>query len=81
MNASEFLRLIIESLVHHTDQIEITETNDELWTLLTLRIAPEDMGTVIGRGGKTIEAIRTVIRVYGSKTERRINLRIVEDRE
>lgn len=80
MTATEFLTLIITSLVDNKDAVHITETVDDLWTLLTLSVAPEDMGAIIGRGGKTIEAIRTVLRVYGSKTERRVNLRILEDK-
>jgi predicted RNA-binding protein YlqC (UPF0109 family) len=50
MNASDFLRLIIESLVKNKDQVEISEKQDDLGTLLSLRVAPEDMGTIIGRG-------------------------------
>ncbi len=67
MEATLFLRTLIETLVDHPEQIEITEKNDELGTLLSLKVAPEDMGTIIGRGGKTIDSLRTVVRVYGSK--------------
>lgn len=37
------------------------------------------MGTIIGKDGKTIQAIRTVLRVYGSKTDTRVNLKIIEE--
>lgn len=37
------------------------------------------MGAVIGRGGKTIDSIRTVLRVFGSKMGTRVNLRIIEE--
>jgi predicted RNA-binding protein YlqC (UPF0109 family) len=37
------------------------------------------MGTIIGKEGKTIQAIRTVLRVYGSKKDERVNLKIIED--
>lgn len=80
MTATEFLSLIVTSLVDQKEAVHITETVDDLGTLLTLSVSPDDMGAIIGRGGKTIEAIRTVLRVYGSKTERRVNLRILEDR-
>lgn len=79
MEATLFLRTLIETLVDHPEQIEITEKNDELGTLLSLKVAPEDMGTIIGRGGKTIDSLRTVVRVYGSKAWARVNLRIIED--
>ena len=49
MNATEFLHFIISSLVIHTDRIEISEKQDELGTLLTLRVDPTDMGSIIGK--------------------------------
>jgi predicted RNA-binding protein YlqC (UPF0109 family) len=80
MTATEFLRFVIASIVTHTDAIEITEKHDELGTLLSLKVDPIDMGSLIGRGGKTIDSVRTVIRVFGSKTGERINLRIIEEK-
>jgi len=79
MTAIEYLRFIITALVVQVDAIEITEKQDELGTLLSLRVAPSDMGSLIGRGGKTIDSIRTVLRVYGAKAWIRLNLRIIED--
>lgn len=79
MNATEFLHFIISALVVNTSAIEITEKQDELGTLLSLRVDPSDMGSLIGRGGKTIDSIRTVLRVFGSKAGIRLNLRIIED--
>ena len=79
MNATEFLKCIVEALTINTSAIEITEKQDELGTLLSLRIDPTDMGSLIGRGGKTIDSIRTVLRVYGAKHGIRLNLRIIED--
>jgi uncharacterized protein len=79
MEAQTFLRSLVEALVDHKDQIEITEKHDELGILVTLKVAPEDMGTIIGRGGKTIDSIRTVLRVFGSKSGARTNLRIIEE--
>lgn len=78
-SASEFLTFVVSSLVESKDLIEITEREDELGTLLTLKVAKEDMGTIIGKEGKTIQAIRTVLRVHGSKTDKRVNLKIIEE--
>jgi predicted RNA-binding protein YlqC (UPF0109 family) len=64
MEAQAFLRMLIETLVDHTDAIEITEKHDEIGTLLSLKVAPEDMGIIIGRSGKTIDSLRTVLRVF-----------------
>lgn len=78
-SASEFLTFVISSLVDSKELIEISEREDELGTLLTLKVAKEDMGTIIGKEGKTIQAIRTVLRVYGSKVDKRVNLKIIEE--
>lgn len=64
MEAHAFLRLVVESLVENTAAVEITEKHDELGTLVSLRLDPADMGSIIGRGGKTVDAIRTVLRVF-----------------
>lgn len=81
MEAQSFLRLIVESLVDNTNAIEISEKHDELGTLVSLKVAPEDMGTIIGRSGKTVDSLRTVLRVFGSKNGNRVNLRIIEDEQ
>ncbi|EKE26299.1 MAG: hypothetical protein ACD_4C00342G0002 [uncultured bacterium (gcode 4)] len=78
MNAVEFLKFIITSLVKHVDEVAIEVKDDDLGTLLTLKVNKEDIWTVIGKDGKTINAIRTVLRVYGSKTNSRLNLKVVE---
>lgn len=78
-SASEFLTFVVSSLVDSKELVEITEREDELGTLLTLKVAKEDMGTIIGKEGKTIQAIRTVLRVYGSKVDKRVNLKIIEE--
>ncbi len=79
MTAKEFLTLIIISLVAHQEDIVIEQKEDELGTLLTLRVHQEDMRTIIGREGQTISAIRTVLRVFGSKQGARVNLKVLED--
>lgn len=64
MEATAFLTFLITSLLAEGRRFDIHEKHDDLGTLLTLTLAAEDMGTVIGRQGKTIEAIRTVLRVF-----------------
>lgn len=64
MSAKDFLALIIDSLVSHKGDVVIDQKEDELGTLVTLRVHQEDMKTIIGREGNTISAIRTVLRVF-----------------
>ena len=49
MEAQVFLRLIVESLVQNPSLIEIEEKHDELGTLISLKVDPSDMGSIIGR--------------------------------
>lgn len=79
MSAKEFLAFIVGSLVEHKNDVVIEEREDELGTLLTLRVNKEDMKTIIGREGQTIASIRTVLRVFGSKKSARVNLKLLED--
>jgi predicted RNA-binding protein YlqC (UPF0109 family) len=79
MSAKDFLSLIVDSLVSHKGDVVIEQKEDELGTLVTLRVNQEDMKTIIGREGNTISAIRTVLRVYGSKQGARVNIKVLED--
>jgi len=79
MTAKDFLIFIIDALVIHKTEVIIEQREDDLGTLLTLKVHKEDMGTIIGKDGKTINAIRTVLRVYGSKMDARVNLKVIED--
>ncbi|HZP89913.1 MAG TPA: KH domain-containing protein [Actinomycetota bacterium] len=58
----ELLEYLAKELVDDPDAVEVTELRDERGTLLQLRVSPDDMGKVIGRGGRTARAIRTVVK-------------------
>jgi hypothetical protein len=74
----EFLEFVIKSIVDHPDDVKVTRTIDEMGVLLNLKVNPEDMGQIIGRQGSTAKAIRTILRVIGTKRNARINLKIEE---
>lgn len=59
---SEVLEYIAREIVDDPDAVEVTEEPDSRGVLLTLRVAKDDMGKVIGRGGRTARAIRTVVK-------------------
>ena len=58
----ELLEYLAREIVDDPDAVEVTETTDEHGLLLTLRVAQDDMGKVIGRGGRTARSIRTVMK-------------------
>lgn len=75
----EFLEYVARSLVDAPDGVEVTaeESGDEVE--LTLRVAEGDMGRVIGRDGRIANAIRSLLRVMGSRDGRHVELEIVGD--
>jgi uncharacterized protein len=73
-----FLRYVLESIVDDADQLHIDSKTDELGILLTVRVSDRDMGKLIGKGGQTVKALRTLLRIIGGNTQQRINLKILE---
>lgn len=73
-----FLEYVVKALVDNPDAVEITRTVDEMGVLLTLTVAPEDMGKIIGKEGNIAKAIRTLLRVVGMKHNARVNLKVNE---
>lgn len=78
MSDKEFLEMIVKALVENPDDVKIERTVDEMGVLLRLDVNAADMGKVIGRQGKTGNAIRTLLRVVGMKHNARVNLKINE---
>ena len=58
----DLLEYLAREIVDDPDAVEVTESAGERGVLLTLRVAKDDMGKVIGRGGRTARAIRTVVK-------------------
>ena len=74
----DFVEYVVKSIVTKPDKVVVTRTVDDMGVLLTLQVAKEDMGKVIGKGGQTAKSIRILLRVIGSKTNMRVNMKIVE---
>ncbi len=75
----DFLETVIKGLVETPDAVNIDRTVDEMGVLLTLTVDPNDVGKIVGKGGKTAKAIRTLLRVIGAKNKSRVNLRIADN--
>lgn len=73
-----FLEYVVKALVDHPQEVKVTRVVDEMGVLITLDVAPGDMGKIIGRDGNTAKAIRTLLRVVGMKNNARVNLKINE---
>jgi uncharacterized protein len=75
----ELLEYLARGLVEHPDEVRVNEIEEEDATVLELSVAEDDYGNVIGRGGRTASALRTVIKSAGSKRGRRVFVDIVDD--
>ena len=73
-----FLRFVLESIVDDKDALVIESKTDELGILLTVQVGDGDMGKLIGKGGQTVKALRTLLRQIGGNAQQRINLKILE---
>ena len=73
-----FLKYVLESIIEDQDQLSIEPTVDELGILLTVKVSNRDMGKLIGKGGQTIKALRTLLRIIGGNSEQRVNLKVLE---
>lgn len=73
-----FLEYVVKAIVGNPKDVKVERTVDERGVLLSLHISPSDMGFVIGRQGQTARAIRTLLKIVGTKNNSRVNLKIVE---
>ena len=64
--------------MEHPDQVTVTEVQNGEELTLELRVAPEDMGKVIGRQGRIAKEIRTLIRSYAQRTGQKVSVDIVD---
>ena len=76
--SKQFLESIVTQIVDSPSMVFVESRTDEMGVLLTLHLAPEDMGKIIGKAGATAKAIRTLLRVVGMKENARVNLKIAE---
>ena len=75
----ELLTYIAQNLVEHPDSVTVTEsTGSGGETILELRVAPDDMGKVIGRQGRIAKEIRTLMRSVAQRQGKRVSVEIMD---
>ena len=74
----DLLLYVAKQLVDQPDAVSVTEREDGNGTVLELRVAPEDMGKVIGRQGRIAKEIRTVIKSVAMRDGKRVTVDIVD---
>lgn len=75
----DFLDFVIKSLVDKPEEVDIQAVDGEKATVYELRLNKSDIGKVIGKNGRTIQAIRTLLTGASAKLGRRAVLEIIED--
>ncbi len=76
-----FLEYVVKGLVEHPEEVSITPVEHNGMTIYELRLAPSDVGRIIGKQGVTINAIRSLLTAGSARKNLRCTLEIVEDDE
>jgi len=72
----ELVEYLIGYLVESKDEVSITEINDGDKLVLKLKVAPEDMGRVIGKDGRIIKSLREILRAYSGRENKKVILQV-----
>ena len=75
----ELVEVIAKALVDKPEEVVVTETEDDKVINVELRVAQSDMGKVIGKSGRIAKAIRSVVKAASTKTDKKVNVEIVQD--
>ena len=75
----EAVERIVLSLVGEPEAVEVTSVEEGKTTRIEVRVAKQDMGRIIGREGRTVKAIRSILFVAGQKHDKRFHLDLIED--
>ena len=70
------LEVIAKSLVDNPDEVVVTEKDTEKGLVLELKVAPSDMGKVIGKQGRIAKAIRSVVKAAASRENKQVSVEI-----
>lgn len=73
----ELVKYIAQALVDNPDEVTINEVEGEQSVIIELRVAPDDMGKVIGKQGRIAQAIRTVVKAAATKENKRVIVEII----
>ncbi len=74
----ELVQYIAQSLVDDPSKVEVSETEENGQVRLELRVAKEDMGRIIGKGGRVANSIRVLLRVAAAREGKRVTLDVLE---
>ena len=74
----QFIAYLIKNLVNQPDAVDIRSVLGQSGLLIEIRVAPEDIGKVVGRKGNVIRSLRTLAMTIGARLGRRVHLEIIQ---
>lgn len=74
----ELVELLVKSLVDHPESVHVQKQENAGTILLEVQVAPDDIGKVVGRQGKVIKSLRSVVRACGVRDGKRVNVELAE---
>ena len=74
----ELVELIAKSLVDNPDRVQVFQIDGEQSSIIELKVAPEDVGKVIGKQGRNVQAIRIILGAVGMKLKKRFIMELIE---
>jgi predicted RNA-binding protein YlqC (UPF0109 family) len=74
----ELIKYIAQGLVDNPEEVEVSEIEGEHSVVIELKVAKSDIGKVIGRKGRNVQAIRTILSAASAKVKKRALLEIIE---
>jgi len=75
----ELLVYIVKAMVDNPDEINITETDSDHMVMFNLKVAKPDIGKVVGKKGRNVQAIRLILSAIAAKLKKRVMLEVLED--
>ena len=74
----DLLEYVVKSLVNNPDSVQIDESENDGEGVFEVRVAPEDMGRIIGKGGRIAKAVRSLMKAASFKENKRVNVEIID---
>ena len=73
----ELVDMLVKALVDFPDEVDVQQIDGERTTIYEVRVAPEDLGKVIGKNGRIANALRTIVKTAAIKDCRRVSVEIL----
>ena len=74
----ELIEVMAKALVDHPDQVHVNEVSGQQTSVIELRTAKEDLGKIIGKQGRNVQAMRTILHAASTKLKKRAVLEIIQ---